>query len=327
MPHHPRSFAPRLVSADEIVRVVSPSLAREAVRRSLLRAATGDARELPVVRDVLVPSEGRVFGIKSGHDLGAGLVGCKLGGYWPANAALGRPNHQSTVVLLDATTGVVRALVEAGALTALRTAAAAALAIEVLARPKSRVLGVIGAGYQAEFQVRAACEARAFDEILLWNRTPDRAGELARALRDLDRPVRCMDEPAALAAAADVLVTVTGSRAPLFPAAAVRPGTHLCCMGADTRGKREVDTELLHRARLYTDVVAQALELGECQHLTAEDSARRTIVGLGEVLLGRARGRTTEAEITLYDGTGTGLQDLVLAALALQALGHPVAGN
>lgn len=316
-----RGWRPRLIDADAVDRVVTPEMAREAVLRSMVRAAAGDARELPVVRDVLVPAEGRVFGIKSGHDLDAGLVGCKLGGYWPANAAQGRPNHQSTIVLLDAVTGVARAVVDANRITALRTAAAAALSIDALAREDARVLAVLGAGHQAEFHARAACAVRSFTAVRLWNRGTARAGALARELADLGMPVHVCASATEAVEGADVIVTVTGSRAPLFPADAVRPGTHLACMGADTRGKQEVDVALLMRARLYTDVVAQALELGDCQHLPADARAVRSgITALGDVLLRRAPGRGGPDEITLYDGTGTGLQDLLLASRVLAAL-------
>jgi alanine dehydrogenase len=184
------------------------------------------------------------------------------------------------------------------------------------------VLAVLGAGQQAAHHVRAACEVRRFESLRIWNRSHARAEALAAALGDLGPSVEVVRDAAQAVAVADVVITVTASRSPLFPAAVVRDGTHLACMGADTRGKQEVEPALLRRAALYADVVAQALEFGECQHLGPDERAREGLVrSLGDLLTGRAAAYSTPSAITLYDGTGTGLQDLMLAERVLEALG------
>ena len=152
--------------SDAVVREIATlDLAFVAVRDALVSVAKEEATILPVV---LVDGEGpgAMFGIKTATDFAAGLLGFKVGSYFPQNHARGIPNHGSTTMLLDADTGLPSALVSAGFLNGLRTAAANAVAVEYLARPEASTLGVIGAGHQAEFEVRAVANRLSLDEIL-----------------------------------------------------------------------------------------------------------------------------------------------------------------
>ncbi len=261
---------------------------------------------------------GRQYGFKSGLDAAGGQLGVKAGGYFPGNAARGITNHQSAVYLFDPETGVPLAMVGGNLLTALRTAAASALSIDRLARRDARVLGILGAGHQAQFQLRAAARVRAFDRVIAWNRTPEKLAGLRAVAADLGLPFEAVS-PDRLGAEADVIVTITSSDRFSLCDAQVRPGTHLACMGTDTIGKQEVEPTLLARAALFTDEPAQSVSLGEAQHAVAAGLvAAASIVPLGDVLTGRHPGRRSDGEITLYDGTGVGLQDLAVAAVALR---------
>ncbi|PKP83869.1 MAG: ornithine cyclodeaminase [Alphaproteobacteria bacterium HGW-Alphaproteobacteria-2] len=315
-----------IVPEERIAELVSPEAAYQAVEAVFDAMARGEAYNFPVVREAL--GEGRQYGFKSGLDRAGGMLGVKAGGYFPGNADRGIPNHQSTVMLFDPESGRPLALVGGNLLTALRTAAASAISIDRLARSDSRVLGMVGAGHQAAFQMRAAARVRPFERVLGWNYHPEMLGRLAEVAAELGLPFEAVTLDR-LGAEADVIVTITSSPAASLRDAHVRPGTHLACMGTDTKGKQEVEPALLARARLFTDEVAQAASIGECQHaLAAGLIAEGDITPIGDVITGAHPGRAGADEITLFDGTGVGLQDIAVAACALaEALARGVAAE
>ena len=304
-----------IVPEAAIAGLVSEADALVAVTNCFAAMAHSAARNFPVVREAL--GEGRQYGFKSGIDVSGGTLGLKAGGYFPANAARGITNHQSTVYLFDPDSGRPVAMVGGNLLTALRTAAAAAVSIDRLAREDARVLGIVGAGHQAAFQLRAAAKVRRFDRVIGWNRTAARLDGLARVAADLGLPFEAVGLERMREA--DVIITITSSQAATLMARHVAEGTHLACMGTDTKGKQEVDAALLARARVFTDEVAQSVTIGEAQHAVAAGLlAERDIVPLGQVVTGAQDGRRAAREITVFDGTGVGLQDLAVAAMAVR---------
>jgi len=297
-----------------IARLVSPEDAFTAVEATFAAMARGEAYNFPVVREAL--GEGRQYGFKSGLDRAGDMLGVKAGGYFPGNAAKGIINHQSTVFLFDPETGRPTAMVGGGLLTALRTAAASAISIDRLARKDAKVLGMVGAGHQAGFQLRAAARVRQFDRVIAWNLHPEMLPKLGEVAAGLGLPFEAV--PLERMGEADVIVTITSSPAASLMSAHVADGTHLACMGTDTKGKQEVEAALLARAAVFADEVAQSVTIGEAQHAIAAglvDAA--AITPLGDVLIGRHPGRRGETEVTLFDGTGVGLQDLAVAAVAV----------
>jgi len=304
----------RIIPESLIADLVSPADAFEAVESTFAAMARHEARNFPVVREAL--GEGRQYGFKSGLDTAGNLLGVKAGGYFPGNAARGLINHQSAVFLFDPDTGRPLAMVGGNLLTALRTAAASAISIDRLARPDARVLGIVGAGHQAAFQLRAAARVRRFERIIAWNLHPEMLPRLAAVAADLGLPFDPV--PLDRMTEADVILTITSAPRASLMAAHVSPGTHLACMGTDTVGKQEVEPALLARATLFTDEVAQSVTLGEAQHAVAQGLVRaEAITPLGAVVAGLHPGRQSPQEITLFDGTGVGLQDLAVAAVAL----------
>lgn len=305
-----------IVPETAIADLMTPEAAYDAVEAVFSAMARGEARNFPVIREAIGHADA-LYGFKSGFDRAKLNLGLKSGGYWPGNDARGLTNHQSSVFLFDADTGRCRAVVGGNLLTALRTAAACAVSVQHLAREDARVLGIVGAGHQSGFQLRAAAMQRDFKKVVGWNRHPDRLIRLEQAARDLGLPFEAV-EPDRLGAEADVIVTITSSFAPILMDAHIRPGTHIACMGTDTRGKQEVEPALLARARVFTDEIAQAVSIGECQHAVADGLVGPdAITGIGEVISGSAPGRQSADEITLFDGTGVGLQDLAVAAAAV----------
>ena len=298
-----------------IAGLVSAEDAFVAVEATFAAMSRGDAYNFPVVREAL--GEGRQYGFKSGLDRSGGQLGVKAGGYFPGNAPKGIINHQSTVFLFDPETGRPTAMVGGGLLTALRTAAASAISIDRLARPEARVLGMVGAGHQAGFQLRAAARVRPFERVIGWNLHPEMLGRLAEIAAELGLPFEAV--PLDRMREADVIVTITSSPAASLLDQHVSAGTHLACMGTDTKGKQEVEPTLLGRASVFADEIAQSVSIGEAQHAVQAGLLDATaITPLGDVLTGRHSGRRDDQEITVFDGTGVGLQDLAVAAMAVR---------
>lgn len=304
------------VTEEMVQDLVDPDRMLDSIEKMFASISSGAARNFDVTRDSL--GDGIFFGTKSGFNLETGDLGVKIGGLWPQNASEGIPNHQSTVLLLNRQNGLPLALVRASYLTALRTAAASAISIKYLARQDSAILGIVGAGGQAFTQIQAALRVRSFSSVLVADQSAERADDLAVLISATGVQANVVLDPNQLAARSDVIITVTPSFSPFIEAECVRDGTHLACMGADTKGKHEIQETLFRNASIFADDVDQAIRIGECQHGFQNgliDRAR--IVPIGDVITGLAPGRLDEGQITIFDGTGVGLQDIVAARLAL----------
>lgn len=306
-----------IVPEKEIGTLLGRAESFAAVEQVFAAMARKDAYNFPVIREAIGHADA-LYGFKSGFDRAGLALGLKSGGYWPDNAAKGLTNHQSTVFLFDADTGKVRAIVGGNLLTALRTAAASAVSIQYLARKDAKVLGMIGAGHQAPFQLRAALEQRDFEKVVGWNLHPERLQVLENVATEQGVPfeVVSLDQ---LGAESDVIVTITSSFDAILMDAQVKPGTHIACMGTDTKGKQEVETALVTRATVFTDEIAQSMTIGEGQHAIAlGDMHEGDIVEIGAVINGSHIGRSHDEEVTLFDGTGVGLQDLAVASTVVE---------
>ncbi len=306
-----------IVPEREIAGLLTRADAYRAVESVFASMARKSAYNFPVIREAIGHADA-LYGFKSGFDRDALTLGLKSGGYWPGNAAHGIPNHQSTVMLFDADTGRITAVIGGNLLTALRTAAASSVSIRHLARKDAKVLGMVGAGHQSTFQLRAALEQRPFEKVVAWNRNADKLAALATVAEEAGLPFASVS-PEALGAQADVIITIASASEPLLMKDWIKPGTHLACMGTDTKGKQEVDSALVAAARCFSDEIAQSTTIGECQHAVADGSIGPTdIVEIGAVINGADEGRRSDREITLFDGTGVGLQDLAVAASVLE---------
>ncbi|MCA0943227.1 ornithine cyclodeaminase family protein [Salipiger pacificus] len=302
-----------IVPEREIADLMTREAAFAAVEKVFAAMAAGDAYNFPVVREA-IGHEDALYGFKGGFDRSGLTLGLKAGGYWPNNLEKrGLINHQSTVFLFDPDTGKARAMVGGNLLTALRTAAASSVSIRHLAREDARVIGMVGAGHQATFQLRAALEQRDFDKVIGWNLHPEMLPNLEKVAAEAGLPFEAVELEGMREA--DVIISITSSFAPILMAEHVSPGCHIACMGTDTKGKQEVSPALLAKATVFTDEVAQSVSIGEAQHAVAQGLiAEGDITQLGAVINGAHPGRHSAEEITLFDGTGVGLQDLAVAA-------------
>ena len=302
-----------IVPEREIADLMTRDAAFDAVEKVFAAMAASDAYNFPVVREA-IGHEDALYGFKGGFDRAGLTLGLKAGGYWPHNLEKrAEINHQSTVFLFDPDTGKTRAMVGGNLLTALRTAAASSVSIRHLARKDAKVLGMIGAGHQATFQLRAALETHRFDRVIGWNYHPDMLPNIEKVATEAGVPFQAVDLPGMRDA--DVIISITSAFAPSLMADHVSPGTHIACMGTDTKGKQDVEAALLARASVFTDEIAQSVSIGEAQHAVAQGLiAEQDIHQIGAVINGTHPGRTSDDEITLFDGTGVGLQDLAVAA-------------
>lgn len=307
-----------MIVSEEVCReVIDRASAFSAVESVFAAMANGDAYNFPVIREAIGHADA-LYGFKSGFDKAGMSLGLKSGGYWPGNVAKGLTNHQSTIFLFDPDTGKLKALVGGNYLTAVRTAAASAVSIAHLARKDAKVLGIMGAGHQASFQLRAAVEQRQFEKIVAWNKSSEPLKALAQVAADIGLPFEVL-EPQQLAEQTDVIITITSAKEALLRNEWIRPGTHIACMGTDTKGKQELDPKLLASATTFTDEVAQSISIGEGQHAIAQGLMTKDDINtIGDVINGKHSGRQSDEEVTVFDGTGVGLQDLAVASAAVK---------
>lgn len=281
------------------------------------RAAAGGAALAPPAAGFQVPGG-------SYHAKGAVLlsgdppvVAIKLNGNYPGNPATnGLPTVQGVIYLADATNGRPLALMDSIEVTINRTGAATTLAARHLARPDSKVATICGAGVQGRIQAIAIAAALRLDTIHVWDIRPDAADKLGRELTDLLRLDVRPSRDLAIARASDVIVTCTSARTPFLTAELVRPGTFIAATGADNHDKSEIAPQLYAVTRAVVDSLEQCAEIGDLHHALAAGvvTSGHVHATLAEVVAGKKPGRTDEQQITLFDSTGIGLQDVAAAA-------------
>lgn len=306
-----------IVPEREIANLMTRDAAFEAVENVFAAMSSRDAYNFPVIREA-IGYEDALYGFKGGFDRAGLSLGLKAGGYWPNNLEKhGLINHQSTVFLFDPATGMPSAMVGGNLLTALRTAAASSVSIKHLARPEARVLGMIGAGHQSTFQLRSALEQRAFEKVIGWNYHPEMLPNLEKVANEAGVPFESVSLERMRDA--DVIITITSAFTPSLMLDHVSPGCHIACMGTDTKGKQEIDEALIAQSSVFTDEIAQSITIGEAQHAIASGRLLpNQIVELGAVINASHSGRQGNDEITIFDGTGVGLQDLAVAAKVVE---------
>ena len=282
--------------------------------------SSGQASMPPVMR-IDVPEHRGEVDVKSAYLPGYEGIAIKASAGFFDNPERGLPSLGGLMVLLDAETGVPRAvLFDNGYLTDLRTALAGAVAAAHLARPEASSAGVLGAGVQARQQLEAVALVRPISRARVWARRPDRAAALASELSAaLGIAVEPAPSPAATAAEVDVLVTATPATEPLVDADALHPGLHVTAVGSDAEHKQELAAAAVAAAdRFVCDHVGQSLRLGELRAAAAWGFDADRAVELGAVIAGTGLGRAGSDEVTICDLTGTGAQDTAIASLAVR---------
>jgi ornithine cyclodeaminase/alanine dehydrogenase len=252
------------------------------------------------------------------------LMGAAYGakGVHGLKAYAGLKGGQFHTLLYSSSDGRLKAMIEADLFGQMRTGAASGLATRLLARADARTLGVIGTGRQSRTQVLAVCAVRPIKRVNVFARTPEHRESYARAMeKELGVEVVPVPSGEACVAEADVVVTITKSAEPVCRAAWLAPGAHVNAAGANSGDRREVDAETVLRAAVkLTDHVEQAkVEAGEFRDLVAAGKlAWSDIRELGELVTGKAKGRTSPSELTLFKSLGIALEDVAFAELVYQ---------
>jgi alanine dehydrogenase len=297
----------RFFSGAHVREAVSPERALDAVRDAFIAYTHGEWTMPPKVYVPAYPAGD----FRAMPALGGGHASLKWVTSFPGNPAHGLPTVTGLVLLSDASNGMLKAVLDAGAVTALRTGAAAVLAAETLGGENATTAAVIGAGVNGEAAARTfVARGRS---VLLWDVDRRRAEEVAGRI---GADVAATAEEAL---AAEVLVTVTPGRELVLVEGSLQPGQHASLMGADGPGKAEIAVEELARVRVFCDDWEQASHNGDLVHaVEAGVLVRDDVVQLGDVLAGRVGGRRSKSEITVFDSTGLAIQDLAIALAAVE---------
>lgn len=251
--------------------------------------------------------------------LAEGRTAAKIVSVNPGNAERDLPAIHAVVLVLDPVTGRPQALMDGTWLTALRTGAVGGLAADLLAREDATTVALFGAGVQARTQLEAVRCVRAVDEVRIVSRRGRSADVLAAELEGVE--ARRVDDPAEAIRGADIVIAATTSFTPVFEGGMVEPGAHVTGVGSYTTEMREVDTELILRARVIVDQREAVLaEAGDIAGPIADGVVDESVMAaeIGEVVLGRARGRTAAEEVTFFKSVGNAVQDVAVAARALE---------
>jgi ornithine cyclodeaminase/alanine dehydrogenase-like protein (mu-crystallin family) len=305
----------RFIDREEVAERLTYDLCIPIVREAMIAFSRG--RTLQLLRQIIPLAEGRAFGVMPGALGPAAPFGAKLISVYPANFAKGRQSHQGLVLLFDPDSGAPVCVVHAGEITAVRTAAASAVATDALARPDAHRLAILGYGEQAGTHARAVAKVRKLSSIAVWGRSPERATAWAeRMAAELGLPVAAAPSAEAAVAEADIVCTVSAAREPILMGAWVKPGTHLNLVGSSFAGPVEVDNDLVVRARFIADsregVLSQGAEFlkAKAAGLIGDD---HIVAEIGQVLAGDVAGRQSPDQVTVYKSLGHVVQDLASA--------------
>lgn len=311
---------PVLLSEKDVRAVLSMDDLIAAMEIALDQFSAGAVRQ--PLRNIVDAGGGAFYGVMPAFIGRPAALGTKLVSVYHANAQRGLPSHLATIVLHDPDTGALCAILDGRYITEARTAAVSAASTKHLARDDARVLAVVGSGVQARSHLDALTRVRPFDEIRVWGR---HAGRVTALLHDVPPHVRARlvaaESVEAAVTGADVIALVTASREPVLRRGWVRDGAHICAVGACRPDQREMETAVVHDARVFVDSRTGALaEAGDLVIPILEGTidAGHIAGELGDVFGGRVTGRRTASEITLFKSLGMAVEDVAAAHLAFE---------
>jgi ornithine cyclodeaminase/alanine dehydrogenase-like protein (mu-crystallin family) len=305
----------RFIDREEVARRLTYDVCIPIVRQAMIALSKGETKQL--LRSIIPLSDGRLFGVMPGAMGAHAPFGAKLISVFHENFARGIQSHQGLVVLFDPETGAPVCVLHAGEITAIRTAAASAVATDALARKDARRLALLGYGEQAATHARAIGKVRDLESIVVWGRSPERARTFAQRIQaELALPVATAEVVRDAVAQADIICTVTSAAEPILKGIWVRPGTHVNVVGSGYAGPAEVDNDLVVRSRFIADSREGVLHQG-AEFLRAKAAGliadEHIVAEIGQVLAGEIEGRRSAEEITVYKSLGHVVQDLASA--------------
>ncbi|OAP40664.1 ectoine utilization protein EutC [Sinorhizobium glycinis] len=314
----------RILTEPELRQIIPLDVEAVKCTEGAFRAlAVDSAVQMPPILRLDVPESRGEVDVKTAYIPGLTGFAIKISPGFFDNPKLGLPSTNGMMVLLSSKTGLIQALLlDNGYLTDIRTAAAGAVAAKHLSRHDASIATIFGAGVQARLQLQALTLVRPIQEVRIWARDHSKAEALVEQLKfEHSVPVTAFADPKEAVSGSHIIVTTTPADRPILHASWLEPGQHVTAMGSDAEHKNEIDPAAIARADLYVaDSLKQTRRLGELHHaiegrLVASDT---DFPELGQIIAGGKVGRIRDADITIADLTGTGVQDTAIATLAFQ---------
>jgi len=309
-----------IINAEQTKALLPMSECINAMEPAMIAASTGSMRIPPRLIFSLIDDSG-FFAAMPGSAAEMSAFGAKVVSFLPGNPAKGRPAIGGFVTLFDHETGEPRAIIDGRVITDVRTAAASGMATRRLARKDARTCGIFGTGGQADVHIEAMCAVRRVEEVVIWGRNLVRAEALAeRHAHRRGVTVRATADPEE-AGACDMVCTATISPEPVLKGEWVRPGAHVCLVGAHNLATREADTDLIVKSSVYVDLLESTRNEGGDIMIPVQEGAinENHIIGeIGQLLTGVIEGRENDEQITVYNSLGVVSQDLYAAQHVLQ---------
>jgi ornithine cyclodeaminase len=310
-----------VLNGEQVAQLLPMPECIKVMRDALAALARGEAL-VPLRTVMRVPGVSGFLGLMTGYisprDGQEGALGLKAVSVFPGNASRGIDTHQGAVLLFEADTGRLSALLDGAAITAIRTAAVSGVATDVLARPDASELAILGAGVQARTHIEAIAAVRPLRRVRIWSRNPERAAVLASELRRrFGFPIEAAPSAEAAVREADLVATVTASPEPILKREWLKDGVHINAVGSSIPTSREIDTATMVAARLFVDRRESALaEAGDLLIAMREDAVTGDHIQaeLGEVIIGKNPGRRSPGELTLFKSLGIAVEDVASAA-------------
>jgi ornithine cyclodeaminase len=305
-----------IVGSADVKRALSMSDCIEAVDQAMRALSSGGA-DVPLRTVMKLPGGRNFFGVMPGYLAEPRGLGTKIITIFPDNAKLGLSSHVGLVLLFDSEIGFPLAVMDAGEVTAIRTAAASAVATRALARHDASHLAILGTGEQAITHLEAMSKVRSIRTVRVWGRSPDKAAAFAKEHGSrLGMKVEPAPTAEAAVSGADIICTVTASREPILNGAWLHKGAHVNLVGSSQLINREADDDVVALSRFFVDSrVSARAEAGELKHaMDAGLVSDSHVLGeIGEVLNGKVVGRTSNHDITVYKSLGVAAQDMAAA--------------
>lgn len=319
----------RIMNRDEIMKVIEMKPVIESVKSVYTLKSKGETVVWPTTFHVFQEDKADMD-IKSGYLIGDKIFGHKTVSFFADNAEKGLPTLVGVINVFDATTGCLMGVLEGAYITGVRTGAAGAIGAKYLARQDSENLFLLGAGNQAAFQVAAVLtefpglkKVTVYDALSYDNSVRFVEGIRARlkeefAIDASGVEFKACSAPEEDVPESDIIITVTPSRSPVIKKEWVRPGTHLSCIGSDAEGKEEIEPEIFENAKVFVDDMFHCIEAGEVEiPIKKGIIPKENITEIGDLILGKVQGRTSDEDITIFDATGMALLDIAAAKAAL----------
>lgn len=299
-----------VIDATTVRRILTYEVCIPLMRQAMMALSAGRTQQL--LRQIIDMGDGDQFGVMPGAS--EETFGAKLISVLPRNFDRGRPSHQGVLALFDRESGAPVAVIQAGEVTGIRTAAASAAATDALARPDAGILTLLGYGEQAERHAEAIAQVRPVAEVRVWGRSPERSKAFCqRMAARLALPFRSCATAREAVEGAEVICAVSGASEPILEGAWVAPGAHVNLVGSSRAGPREADDAMVARARLFADH-AEGVRRQGAEWLHALESGAvgedHLLGEIGQVMAGDLPGRTGPADITVYKSLGSIVQDL-----------------